>query len=179
MFSSMDVFMLLVARVWDITINVLLNDPTGDIILAVFVLGVTFIVAKRNHLNRRRVTLNILQVLVGLIGWTVLGLYYLTRVADETAIGYPELVVIAYTSLLCLCFCISIFGAALIVRYASAPFAHIRADIAGGLIRLADWVSDTKHYEEQRARVVAVTKSIDLVEAVLQERSPHPSEGIG
>lgn len=158
----------------------ILNDVVGDMILAAVVVYVTIIVAQRNHLDRRRIQSNVAQVIVGLVGWLVIGAYYNWRLAHVYAPSEPELVIIGYTVVLCLCFIVSILIAAAVKHYAINPFAQLRADIAGILIRLADWISDTNQYEKQRSKVLAVTKSIDLVEAVISERSlSNGSKGIG
>lgn len=167
-------------KIFDLIWMRILNDVTGDLILSAIVLYVTIIVARRNHLDRRRVGSNILQVLVGLIGWLTLGAYYDWRLAGVYNPGDAELVIVGYTVVLCLCFVVSILFAAGVKRYASAPLARVRADIACGLIKLADLISDTNKYNEQRTHVLAVTKSINLVEAVLAERTvSSESEGIG
>lgn len=178
MISLMVIFVEVITRGWQLFWNVVIVDPVGALIIVGIVLTSARIVAKRNHLDARRVKSNLIQMVVGLAGWLTLTFYYIGRNGKPTD---DVILIQVYTVILVLSFCAGILVAAGVKRYAPAPGSRLRADIARGFIWVAERIADKKYYQEVYDSAFKLVNSLDVIESAVSEKKARieTTTGVG
>jgi hypothetical protein len=150
----------------------ILLDPGGDLIMVVLALAIAAIVAKRNHLDAKRVRSNLVQVSISVIGWVFLVLYY----NRNNLLGESAFVIVAMTAVLGGMVILGVLIAAAVRHYSPAPGSLLRADVARFLCKVAEHIADKKYYSEQHATAQQLINSLNVVEHVLALRKQDKFE---
>lgn len=143
------------------TASLLTWGTVGVSLLMVATLAI--IIARRNHLNRKRVISNIAGYMISAILWGVGGLFSIQT-------NWESFQWIAYTLWLTLMVCLSIIMAALWRRYEGGPFPILRGNIANGLLVVALFVAPQEWADKERARIDSVQRSIKTIRDVIDQK---------